>query len=73
MLCPDSPKKAFYELSIEWRLGEYFLVKKSGAGDKILDVREWSYPSFEKAEKAFNSKIRQKTKPDKKIRKYILL
>ncbi|MBF0230048.1 MAG: hypothetical protein HQK63_10775 [Desulfamplus sp.] len=69
---PDSPRKTFYKLYLEFEFNNYVIRKESGIGCKVLDRRVWSYESFEKAEKSFNKRIHQKTRPDRKSsRKYI--
>ena len=69
---PDSPRKAFYTISLEIEFDHYVIRKESGIGSKVLDRRVWRYKSFEKAEKIFNSRIHQKTRPDRKCsRRYI--
>lgn len=72
LYAPDSPKKAFYSLSLEVDFGQYLIRKESGIASKVLDRREWRYHSLEDAEKSFNRIIHQKTKLDRKSsRKYI--
>lgn len=66
LIAPDSPKKAFYNLSLEFEFNQYFIRKESGFGSKILDSRKWEYPSLSEAEKSFNRRIKQKTRPDRK-------
>ncbi len=69
---PDSPRKAFYRLYLEFEFNNYVVRKESGIGSKVLDRRVWTYESFEKAEKSFNNRIHQKTRLDRKSsRKYI--
>ncbi|MGD9731366.1 MAG: hypothetical protein AB7U45_04220 [Desulfamplus sp.] len=69
---PDSPRKAFYRLSLEFEFNNYIICKESGIGSKVLDRRVWIYESFEKAENSFNKRIYQKIRPDRKsLRKYI--
>lgn len=66
-LSADSSKQAFYELSLVENEGYYFVVKRSGiAVDKVLDQRQWGFSDYEKAEKEFKRKIRQKINPRNK-------
>ncbi len=66
LIAPNSPKKAFYTLSLEFEFDQYVIRKESGFGSKILDRRKWEYPSLLEAEKSFNRRIKQKTRPDRK-------
>ncbi len=69
---PDSPRKAFYRLYLEFEFNNYIIRKESGIGSKVLNRRVWTYESFEKAEKSFNNRIHQKIRPDRKCsRRYI--
>ena len=72
LFAPDSPKKAFYTLSLEFEFNHYVIRKDSGIDSRTLDRREWRYQSLEDAEKSFNRRIHQKTRPDRKSsRKYV--
>lgn len=69
---PDSPRKTFYRLYLEFEFNNYIIRKKSRISSKVLDRRVWTFESFEKAEKSFNTRIHQKTRLDRKSsRKYI--
>ena len=69
---PNSPKKAFYTLSLEFEFNQYVIRKKSGFGDTIFDRREWIYQTLHEAEKSFNSRIKQKTRPDRKSQRHYI-
>ncbi|MBF0234447.1 MAG: hypothetical protein HQK65_15610 [Desulfamplus sp.] len=70
---PDSPKKAFYTLSLEIEFDQYVIRKQSGIGTKVLDRRKWIYQSLPEAEKSFESRIKQKTSLNRKsVRKYVI-
>lgn len=66
LLSPSSPKKAFYSLSLEIEFNRYVIKKQSGFGDKILDRRTWVFDTLSDAEKSFDRRIKQKTRPDRK-------
>lgn len=73
-LVSESPRKAFYRLWIDVYQGEYCVRKESGGKNKVLDRRSWCFSSQKEAEKLFNRRIREKTKPDRKSpRKYRLV
>ena len=63
----NSPRKAFYRLSIyEKEEGGYLIEKSSGAGGRVLDRRRWEKPTREEADWMFRSIIRKKTNPVRK-------
>lgn len=66
LLSPDSPKKAFYALSLEIEFNQYVIKKESGFGDKVLDRRRWVFDTLSDAEKSFDRRVKQKTRPDRK-------
>ena len=66
LLSPDSPKKAFYTLSLELEFNQYVIKKKSGFGDRVLDRRRWVFDTLSDAEKSFDRRVKQKTRPDRK-------
>ncbi len=70
LICPDSPKKAYYKIWLEQKLDSYSVRKESGTEKKALDIREWPFSSFSSAKKYYNNKLDQK-KSDKRKRKYI--
>lgn len=68
---PDSPRRAFYRLAIEECQGIYTVVKESGAGGKVLDVRRWQYESMNRALKKYDKLLTDKLNPQRKSpRKY---
>ncbi|SLM31115.1 hypothetical protein MTBBW1_2710002 [Desulfamplus magnetovallimortis] len=72
LFAPNSPKKAFYRLSLEIEFSQYIIRKQSGIGNKVLDHRKWIYKTLPEAEKSFNSRIRQKTCPDRKSQRHYI-
>ena len=63
----NSPRKAFYRLSIyEKEEGGYLIEKSSGAGGSVLDRRRWEKQTREEADRMFRSIIREKTNPGRK-------
>jgi hypothetical protein len=74
-LSADSAKQAFYDISIVENTGEYFVVKRSGIKeDRVLDQRQWHFKNYEKAEKMFKRKLREKINPtNKRSRIYNIL
>jgi len=63
----NSPRKAFYRLSIyEKEEGGYLIEKSSGAGGSVLDRRRWEKQTREEADRMFRSIIREKTNPARK-------
>ena len=67
---PDSPRGAFYQLSLlEMGDGTFLISKVSGASGRILNERSWVLETKEEAEKRFAQKIHQKTSPDLKSRR----
>ena len=60
----ESPKKAFYDIRIEWNAGFFTVVKRSGlANDRVLDKRKWTFNDYVSAEKRFKKKLREKINP----------
>ena len=67
----DSPRCAFYDIWIESNCGAFVVRKKSGAGERVLDVRAWSFDSLVTAERFFERLVRCKTNPERRSpRKY---
>ena len=66
LFSPDSSKKAFYALSLEFEFGQYLIKKQSGFGDKVLDRRRWVFDTLSDAEKSFDRRVKQKTRSDRK-------
>jgi len=50
---------------IEESMNEFYLIKESGAGDRLLDRRRWGPYPMAKALKLFERKIREKLNPDR--------
>ena len=72
LFAPNSPRKAFYSLSLGFEFSHYTIYKKSGIGSKVLDRRKWVYGTLPEAEKSFSNRLKQKTRPDRKSpRKYV--
>lgn len=65
-LVAQSPKSAFYHIKIIFEDGRYRVEKRSGYGDKVLDVRKWPMESQADAEAFFRKKIAGKLKPNRK-------
>ena len=62
----DSPRRAFYELTLEEITDGYLVRKRSGASDKVLHRECWFRERFEEAEKLFERIVRKKTTPGRK-------
>ena len=60
-----SPKRAFWKLMLEECMAEFWIIKESGAGDRVLDRRRWGPYPMAKALKLFERKIREKLNPDR--------
>jgi hypothetical protein len=69
-LVADSPRKAWWSLSIVECYGHYFLIKKSGTKSGLLDTRKWPAKNYDKALKIFEKKVKLKTDPKRKKRVY---
>ena len=65
-LIADSPKKAFYNLRLEFLNNRYRVYKESGALNKILDKRIWFCSSIQEAEKLYSRIIKTKTNQKRK-------
>jgi hypothetical protein len=65
-----SPREAFYRIWLIQDNNLFSVKKESGSRGKAQDTREWTFDDFEIAEKFYAQKIRQKTNPNRKIRKY---
>ena len=61
LIASDSPRQAFYNIRLFAYKNIYTVRKESGAKGKTWDVRLWKFDSFEKAEKDFERRIKQKT------------
>ena len=60
----ESPKRAFYDISIVENTGYYWVVKESGIADSnTLDSRKWPFSDYVSAQKLFKKKIREKINP----------
>lgn len=70
-LYANSPKKAFYYLSLVFENCSYIVEKKSGANGKILDQRKWIQRDRERAGIFFANKLLQKLSSNRK-RQYFL-
>jgi hypothetical protein len=66
----NSPRKAWWRLMIEERLGRYTLIKESGIQSGMLDRRRWPMKSYDKALIIFEKKVKMKTDPNRKKRVY---
>jgi len=67
----DSPREAFYVLSIKKITDGYLVCKQSGAKGKVYHKEAWFRETLEDAESLFKKKILKKTDPNRKsIRKY---
>lgn len=69
-LVADSPRKAWWQLSIIECYGHYSLIKKSGIKTGLLDTRKWPMKNYEKALKTFEKKVKIKLDPNRKKRVY---
>lgn len=70
LVAGDSPRCAFYRIWLIQGAAGFMVKKESGAKNRKLDTRKWEFDQIEVAEKFYNSKIRQKTNPNRKQRKY---
>ncbi len=67
----DSPKKAWWRLTLIEHNECYALIKESGIKGRMLDRRMWPMRSAEKAKKMFDRKVKEKLNPSRKSpRKY---
>lgn len=70
LIC-DSPKKAFWNIRLEAQFETFTVIKESGIGDKVLDMRRWPHDSHDKALKDYRRRLRAKLNPGRKsTRKY---
>ena len=70
LICPDSPRQAFYRIWIEGDSSDGYRVwKESGGLGKVSDRRSWPFESLEKAEKFFDQKVRGKTSATRKTKR----
>ena len=69
----DSPRGAFYRIWLIHDKANFTVKKESGTRKKKLDSREWVFDHIELAEKFYSQKIRQKTNPNRKCRKYKII
>ncbi len=69
----QSPRNAFYVLSLERITDGYLVRKKSGGNGKILSREAWFRENLPEAEKLFVRILREKTNPNRKNpRKYVV-
>ncbi len=69
----NSQRGAFYRIWLIQDKDSFTVKKESGTQTKKLDTREWVFDHIELAEKFYNQKIRQKTNPNRKNRKYKII
>ena len=69
-LVANSPKKAFYDLSLVEDQGRYYVQKESGAGDKILDRRVWPMPDLRRAILKYNQILKEKLNPERNSKRH---
>ena len=69
----QSPRNAFYVLTLE-RITDGFLIRKaSGANGRVYDREAWFRESLSDAEKLFGRILREKTNPNRRNpRKYVV-
>jgi len=69
----QSPRNAFYVLSLERITDGYLVRKKSGGNGKVLSREAWFRENLSEAEKLFTKILREKTNPcRKKPRRYVV-
>jgi len=68
-LSANSPRQAFYRLSLISEIGQVRLKKEWGAKQKILGRRVHVFKSLQKAKKEMARTIREKTNPDRKSKR----
>ena len=73
LLADESPRGAFYRIWLIQDKASFTVKKESGTQTKKLDTREWVFDQKESAEKFYNQKVRQKTNPNRKNRKYKII
>lgn len=73
LVAKDSPKKAFYNVFLLDTGSEFVVRKESGAAGKVLDVREWHWPTRNEAETLIISIVRKKTNPKRKSARHYQL
>ena len=74
LVAENSPKKAFYELWMEFISDGYLICKASGANGKILDRESWFRKSLDEAREKYQKILSDKLNPNRKSpRKYQLI
>lgn len=69
----QSPRNAFYRLTLEQITDGYLIRKKSGGNGVVLHREAWYRENLSDAEKLFARILKQKTNPNsKRKRKYVL-
>lgn len=64
-LTADSPRKAWWRLTLVECMGQYYLVKESGIKGHLLDRRKWPVKNLRKALILFDKKVKLKTDPNR--------
>lgn len=73
LIAPESPKKAFYSLSLAKAQNGYHVAKESGFGANVLDRRVWLFQDEVRAFRFYNAKLKQKLNPNRTSpRKYVI-
>ena len=57
----ESPRRAFYKLSLKKITDGYLVCKESGANGKVLHREAWFRETLREAERLFERKLLQKT------------
>ena len=73
LVAPDSPRGAFYTIWVECNGEQYRVCKASGAHARVWHRQLWDCQSLEDAEKLFQRRLRDKTNPHRKTRRYVLV
>jgi len=68
-LAANSPRQAFYRISLISDVDQVWLKKEWGAKQKIHGSRYKIYKSLQKAEKEMARTIREKTNPNRKSKR----
>ena len=62
----DSPKKAFWNIRLEYENGAYAVIKESGSAGRVLDARRWPHADYEAAMADYNRRLKQKLRPGRR-------
>jgi len=73
LIAPESPKRAFYALSLMKGTEGYHVAKESGYGASVLDRRVWLFSDEILAFRFYTAKLKEKLNPNRTSpRKYVI-